>query len=78
MFKEEKEIEKRENDRAFDLILQQTQSELISSSRHLGALQFSIQCGQLHKDVFTLRIGMCRHALFVFLKNFYNFKVYEI
>ncbi|KAF7637349.1 Tweety-like protein [Meloidogyne graminicola] len=56
------EEEEKEDNKAFDLILQQTQSELIASSRYLGALQFSLQCGQLHKDVFTLRIGMCRYA----------------
>uniref|UniRef100_A0A1I8BBA6 Protein tweety homolog n=1 Tax=Meloidogyne hapla TaxID=6305 RepID=A0A1I8BBA6_MELHA len=61
MFGEEKE--KREDDKAFDSILQLTQSELISSSKHLGALQFALQCGHLHKDVFTLRVGMCRYAL---------------
>nr|CAD2132820.1 unnamed protein product [Meloidogyne enterolobii] len=62
MFEKEKEIDKKENDKAFDSILQLTQSEIISSSKHLGALHFALQCGQLHKDVFTLRVGMCRHA----------------
>lgn len=61
------EEEEKEDNKAFDLILQQTQSELIASSRYLGALQFSLQCGQLHKDVFTLRIGMCRYALLVYI-----------
>jgi hypothetical protein len=55
-----------------DSLAKQTQGQLFASSRHLGALQFSLQCGQLHKDVNAMRQGFCRNALFVTHSSFHQ------
>ena len=49
-------------DEELNTLARQTQGQLLASHRLLGALQFGLQCGHLHRDVHGMRVSFCRHA----------------